>query len=226
MSLTQIQGAMVATAHTVAAFNEINRVMGGGLVISSPYGAHRTRAQQGILYDLYRSGRGSPAAPAGSSNHEGGVALDIWNWAAFPKLRSVMAAHGFTRDPNEQWHYNNSGAWVVPASTSITTLEDKDEDMKVYFNVKTKELAVGGAGVWSVVPSAPVPGGNGLAIVRSAFGAETAMQDADYNYVRSICQSGASSSSQAIDLPALAALIAPLVKSQTLTITGTATPKA
>jgi hypothetical protein len=98
--------------------------------------------------------------------------------------------------------------------------------MKVYFNVKTKELAVGGAGVWSVVPSAPVPGGNGLAIVRSAFGAETAMQDADYNYVRSICQSGASSSSQAIDLPALAALIAPLVKSQTLTITGTATPKA
>jgi hypothetical protein len=80
--------------------------------------------------------------------------------------------------------------------------------------------------VWSVVPPVPVPSGNGLQIVRAAFGTEIPMHNADYNYIRSICQSGASSASQAIDLPALAALIAPLVKSQTLTITGTATPKA
>jgi len=95
--------------------------------------------------------------------------------------------------------------------------------LKPYLNVKTKELAVGGAGVWEVIPAAPVPLGNGLAIVRAAFGVETEMQDPDYNFIRSICLSGKSSGVGQIDYTALAIAL----KAQgafDLTIVGTARP--
>jgi lysozyme family protein len=110
MTLVTIQGSMVAEANTVAAFRLVDAHYGGRLTITSPYGANRTTAQQQYLRNLYLAGKGSYAAPAGQSNHQGGRALDISNWASFPDLQTVMARYGFKRDPSERWHYNYTGA--------------------------------------------------------------------------------------------------------------------
>lgn len=112
MALSFIQGAMRAESATVAAFKKVNKAFGGKLKISSPYGAYRTRVMQQKMYDLFLSGRGSTAAKPGTSNHEGGKAVDVWNWSSFSTLQAVMKANGFTRDTYEQWHYNFTG---VPA---------------------------------------------------------------------------------------------------------------
>jgi hypothetical protein len=131
MALVTVQGSMLAETATAAAFARVNTLFGGRLMITSPYGAHRTQAQQGFLYDLYRTGRGETAAPPGSSNHEAGRAIDVNNWASFPSLRSVMLAHGFTRDTHEQWHYNHTGT-ASPASTTtapLSTATEEDEEM-------------------------------------------------------------------------------------------------
>jgi LAS superfamily LD-carboxypeptidase LdcB len=110
MALKRIQGLLRAQAPVVTAFKKVNKAFGGKLRISTPYGAYRSRAQQAKLYRLYQQGLGPTAAAPGHSNHEAGYALDLWNWAAFPKLEAVMKAHGFTRDvPGEKWHYHYTG---------------------------------------------------------------------------------------------------------------------
>jgi len=116
MALKRIQGLMRAEAVTVAAFNKVNAVFGGKLKISSPDGAWRSPAQQNRLHALFLQGRGPTAVKSPFSNHEKGMALDIWNWAQFPTLQAVMKAHGFTRDAKEQWHYNFTG---VPAAKPV-----------------------------------------------------------------------------------------------------------
>jgi hypothetical protein len=125
MALAFIQGTMRAEKSTVAAYKKVNKAFGGRLTISAPYGAYRSRAQQSTLYNLFRAGKGSPANPPGTSNHEDGRALDVWNWAAFDTLRTVMKAHGFTRDPGEQWHYNYTGPAAQTAAEKITALISK-----------------------------------------------------------------------------------------------------
>tara|TARA_R110000822_G_scaffold92458_4_gene213293 strand:+ start:1811 stop:2359 length:549 start_codon:yes stop_codon:yes gene_type:complete len=116
MKLSFIQGTMRADSATVAAYKKVNKAFKGRLKITSPYGAYRTRAMQQKMYDLFLSGRGATAARPGTSNHEGGKALDIWNWSSFPTLQAVMKANGFVRDAHEQWHYNFVG---VPAPKPI-----------------------------------------------------------------------------------------------------------
>jgi hypothetical protein len=113
MALSFVQGTMRAEKNTAAAFKRVNKAFGGRLKISSPYGAYRTRAMQQKMYDLFLSGRGATAARPGTSNHEGGKALDIWNWSSFPTLQAVMKANGFVKDAHENWHYNYVGG-VAP----------------------------------------------------------------------------------------------------------------
>jgi hypothetical protein len=141
MTLIFIQNGMVAEANTVAAFNRANAFIGGGLRITAPYGANRTTAQQTLLRTNYLklgpSKGWNYAAPPGQSNHEGGHALDINNWASFPTLRPVMEKFGFRRDPVEQWHYNYTGAVTTSGgSTSVpisnTPLPEPEKDTKMY----------------------------------------------------------------------------------------------
>jgi murein L,D-transpeptidase YcbB/YkuD len=123
MAFAFIQGTMRAEKATVEAYKKVNKAFGGRLRISSPDGANRTRAAQQKLYNLFLSGRGATAAVPGTSNHEGGRALDIWNFASFPTLRQVMAEHGFTRDASEQWHYNYRGATSVASSNTVSAIQ-------------------------------------------------------------------------------------------------------
>jgi len=110
MALQRVQGLLRAEKSTAVAFKKVNKAFGGKLKISSPYGAWRSRAQQAKLYKLFLQGRGATAAKPGTSMHERGYSLDIWNWAAFPKLEAVMKAHGFHKNvPGEAWHYTYTG---------------------------------------------------------------------------------------------------------------------
>jgi LysM repeat protein len=76
-----------------------------------PFSAYRSYAQQLYLYNLYLSGKGSLAAPPGTSSHEYGYALDL----ADPSMRSVVdqigANYGWakTEAPDEWWHVNYVG---------------------------------------------------------------------------------------------------------------------
>lgn len=141
MGLSFIQGTLRAETATARAFKRVNLRYGGRLKITAPYGAYRTRAQQGLLYRLYKSGAGSTAARPGTSNHEGGRAVDVFNWAQFPTLRALMAVEQFTPDPYEPWHYNYTGPAVrtaaeklkallpIPRRTTVSTLYRDDSTL-------------------------------------------------------------------------------------------------
>jgi hypothetical protein len=117
MTLTNVQGSIMLEANAAASFKRVNARLGGGLKITSPYGGHRSEAQQTYLRQGFV--RGLPgfnyAAPARQSNHEGkapdweGFAVDISNWRAYPGLHAAMVAEGWRRDPVEMWHYNYTG---------------------------------------------------------------------------------------------------------------------
>jgi LysM repeat protein len=76
-----------------------------------PFSAYRSYAQQLYLYQLYLAGKGSLAAPPGSSSHEYGYALDL----AHPSMRTVVDEIGTrygwakTEAPNEWWHISYIG---------------------------------------------------------------------------------------------------------------------
>ncbi len=87
-----------AVSSLVAAGNQAT------LQINSGY---RTVAQQYLLYRWYRAGRcGIPiAATPGTSNHEGGRAVDVANWSS---RVSVMRAHGWSHDvPGDSVHFDH-----------------------------------------------------------------------------------------------------------------------
>jgi hypothetical protein len=110
MALVYVQGLLKTEAVTAAAFKKVNAEFGGKLKISTPYGAWRSWAMQNKLHTLFMKGLGPTAALPGHSNHESGYALDIWNWASFPTLPTVMKKHGFILDvPGEKWHYHFVG---------------------------------------------------------------------------------------------------------------------
>ena len=58
----------------------------GGSVTSG----FRTYAQQAALYAAYKNGTGNLAAPPGSSNHEGGQAVDVTDTEAFQAAMTRM----------------------------------------------------------------------------------------------------------------------------------------
>jgi len=162
MALSFVQGTMRAESNTAAAFKRVNNAFGGRLKITSPYGAYRTRAMQQKLYDLFLSGRGATAARPGTSNHEGGKALDIWNHAQFPTLQAVMKANGFVRDQHEAWHYNfvggvapapavkrpvlkrgSTGSWVGVLQRALRMKEDNIFGLNTFAKVKAFQKANG-----------------------------------------------------------------------------------
>jgi hypothetical protein len=129
VSLVQIQNAMLAEDRLSVAFARADAHYGGRLVITTPYGAYRSRADQQYLRNRYLSDpkRYPYAAPPGNSWHERGLAVDIANWAMFPDLEPVMKSYGFKRDALEDWHYNYVGGGSAVAdytSTPIGTNED------------------------------------------------------------------------------------------------------
>ena len=70
----------------------------------------RTLAQQYLLYRWWQEGRCgiTAAAPVGTSNHEGGRAVDLSNWST---RISAMAAHGWRHDvPGDAVHFDHTAS--------------------------------------------------------------------------------------------------------------------
>lgn len=72
--------------------------------------AFRTYGEQQELRDLYLAGRGNEAAPAGRSNHQNGIAIDINTGGFNTPLYNWMVANGptyhFIRTvSDEDWHW-------------------------------------------------------------------------------------------------------------------------
>ena len=84
------------------------RAFGQDLHPGGALSAHRTAEQQRQLYELGRSGQGSPANPPGISSHERGAAVDV----ATPEMRwaidQIGVAYGWGKieASNEWWHLN------------------------------------------------------------------------------------------------------------------------
>lgn len=78
----------------------------GGTILSG----FRSRAEQAELYRRYRAGTGNLAAPPGSSNHEGGVAIDVSDPEGFARAMDKMGAGRlYRRVPGEPWHFSITG---------------------------------------------------------------------------------------------------------------------
>lgn len=74
---------------------EYNQKTGKKIIVAS---AFRSRAKQEQLYNLYRSGRGNPAAPPGTSKHESGLAIDLdRSQADWLESTGMLAKYGLHR---------------------------------------------------------------------------------------------------------------------------------
>lgn len=72
--------------------------------------AHRSRQQQEVLYQKYLNGTGNLAAKPGTSNHEGGLAIDFTNTpGAHAWLAKNAGRFGLKNLPGEPWHYSTTG---------------------------------------------------------------------------------------------------------------------
>ena len=94
-------------AGNVRAMIEAARRDGVELKITS---AHRSRQQQEVLYQKYLNGTGNLAAKPGTSNHEGGLAIDFTNTpGAHAWLAKNAGRFGLKNLPGEPWHYSTTG---------------------------------------------------------------------------------------------------------------------
>lgn len=115
---------------TVPAANALGRLSSayakagfGGLQINS---GGRTYAQQQVLYNLYRSGRGNKAAPPGTSLHESGIAADFGGALYSTNMGRAVATrqHAWMRQNaakfgwywtgknfGESWHWEYHPEW-------------------------------------------------------------------------------------------------------------------
>lgn len=70
----------------------------------------RTYAEQVALYQAYLNGTGNLAAKPGTSNHEGGQAVDVTDYGAFGAAMDQMGAGRlYSRISVEPWHYSVTG---------------------------------------------------------------------------------------------------------------------
>jgi LAS superfamily LD-carboxypeptidase LdcB len=77
----------------------------------------RRYSDQEKLYNLYQQGKGNPAYPPGSSNHQNGIAFDlivqhgsadkgVGTGTVYDWLKKNATSHGFVRTvPGEAWHW-------------------------------------------------------------------------------------------------------------------------
>lgn len=78
----------------------------GGAVVSG----FRTFAEQQELYRRYLNGTGNLAAKPGTSNHEGGQAIDVSDTEGFARAMNAMGeGRLYRRIPGEPWHFSVSG---------------------------------------------------------------------------------------------------------------------
>lgn len=79
----------------------------GGSVTSG----FRSYAEQAALYAAYLNGTGNLAAPPGSSNHEGGQAVDVSDTEGFARAMALMGPNKrlYRRIPGEPWHFSITG---------------------------------------------------------------------------------------------------------------------
>jgi LysM repeat protein len=87
------------------------RLYGIDLYPEGLLGGYRTYAQQAYLYKLFLAGAGAPAEPAGASEHNLGIALDV----ATTQMRWVVDQIGWrygwakVTAPSEWWHVTYVG---------------------------------------------------------------------------------------------------------------------
>lgn len=124
------EGNLLLEAETAAKYQllkqRVYNITKKWIFITQPYGANRTGEEQAYL----RNGWDKKlpgfyyAAPRGQSNHEDGRAFDINNWAAVGEsvIKTEAEKLGLKRDPNERWHWNNTGPSL--AALGITPLEN------------------------------------------------------------------------------------------------------
>ena len=94
-------------AGNVRAMIEAARRDGVELKITS---ANRSRQEQEVLYQKYLNGTGNLAAKPGTSNHEGGLAIDFTNTpGAHAWLAKNAGRFGLKNLPGEPWHYSTTG---------------------------------------------------------------------------------------------------------------------
>lgn len=100
------------SANTVAMFDAAKKA---GYTVSIDEGL-RTYEQQVYYYNCYQKKNcngGNPAAAPGTSNHEGGIALDLVVSAGTPTftwLSKYAATYGFYNYAPEPWHWSPSGS--------------------------------------------------------------------------------------------------------------------
>lgn len=100
-------------ADAAAAFGAMRDAAAAAGVALQVNSAFRTFEQQAALYAQYVAGTGNLAAPAGWSNHEGGVAVDVESGsgtnAAFNWLTANASSYRFKRTVvSEPWHWEYS----------------------------------------------------------------------------------------------------------------------
>lgn len=115
-----------------AAWNAMNRAVGGGLRPRGSRSSYRTYAEQLYFWGLYRSGRGNLAARPGTSNHGWGVAVDL----AAPWMRQTInhigGRYGWRKTEafNEWWHLNYVGGFkAAPRPDRFKWLTAKEKRM-------------------------------------------------------------------------------------------------
>ena len=129
----------------IAARSAYHAATGVTLDVTNTWGAYRTYQQQVYLYDQYQNHGGALAARPGTSVHEKGLAVDIYNHGA-TGLQAHMGRYGFRRTvPTEPWHYEYTpGGWAgtpdQPAQPTVTIR--KDEDMTGFIRNSGGTIAV------------------------------------------------------------------------------------
>lgn len=127
----QIDGKPVAVG-TAAAFDKLAAAFEKkfGLTLHVRSGL-RTRAEQQRLYDLYLAGKGNLAAKPGTSRHETGRAIDVYdsgsdpgvtkagnkrsNWLKANATKYGFTANGYNFPQVEPWHIELVGdPWTAP----------------------------------------------------------------------------------------------------------------
>jgi hypothetical protein len=101
---------------------------GGRLYIAGFQDAYRPYTRQVMFWARYRRGTGNLAARPGTSNHGWGLAVDVSYSSRAVQfwLGHNARKFGWGREPTEAWHWNFVGSLTVPASQTITKLEDDD----------------------------------------------------------------------------------------------------
>jgi hypothetical protein len=133
MTLVAVQGSIRLESRAAAAWKamvaDCRGETGVTLRITSPYGGHRTLAQQWAMWrDRSTSTNGKVAWP-GTSVHGSGRCVDVNNWGLVDGwLRANAREYGFSRTiAGEPWHFQHNGT-TYPAGGGSAYIPELEED--------------------------------------------------------------------------------------------------